>query len=597
MGYTDMNPADGELLADFAEHRSEAAFAALVARHLNLVYSTALRVVGESHGAEDVAQNVFLELARRAKSLPQATMLGGWLYRKTQYVSLSLLRSERQRRKREEIAMQMKDLNSASDSAWRALAPCLEEAMRRLRPQDQDVLLLRYFGGKSLREVGEALGLNDDAAQKRVSRALEKLRHVLARQGVAAPAAIVVAAIAGHAVHGAPASLASNVAALASAGTTAAGPAAVALKILETIAMTKMKLGLVAAIGLVAITTYTIIDHARPSAAPAVVAPLATDAVAAAEAPANPPAQMAAAAPRPGPATEPPANANPLKLTSEQIEKFLEQNQRSADSLLAAYLASTNAAYLKEAAEKYPTEPKVIFKIVTEKVFPAEQRQWLERFKVAAPDNSLPFYLSAADFFKTDQAESALQDLMQAHAKSSFNDFSREYIQDLEEIYRSSDVPVLLAQTGGMSAVGLNHLGPMKELCQQVLDYRQRYAAAGDTASSELLTETGLKLGSELSSGYGGMTLINQLVGIAIEKRFLGQLAPETVLSSTGKTVKERTDELVLLKQEIQSMAPAAMKLLISGFSGNQDLVNNYFSRLKMSGEYAAMKWVQPKLP
>src|SRR6266850_985816 len=201
---------DLQLLRDYAEQRSDRAFTDLVTRHINFVYSTALRVVHETHLAEDVTQLVFIKLARKARSLRHGTVLTGWLYRTTHFVSQTVLRSDWRRRKREYVAMQFTETNRDSESVWKEVAPLLEQAMTQLRQADQDALLLRFFSGKSLREIGEALGVSDDTAQKRINRALEKMRAYFVNHGVVASADAIAPAISAHAIQAAPVGLASN---------------------------------------------------------------------------------------------------------------------------------------------------------------------------------------------------------------------------------------------------------------------------------------------------------------------------------------------------------------------------------------------------
>lgn len=201
---------DLQLLREYAERRSERAFTEVVNRHMDFVYSTALRVVNESQLAEDITQTVFIRLAHKAGSLRDGTILTGWLYRATQFVAQNALRSDWRRRKRESQAMQFSELERDRESVWKEVAPFLEQAVAQLRQADQDAVLLRFFAGKSLREVGEALGISDDTAQKRVNRALERMREYFARRGIALSVAVIASAIAAHAVQAAPAGLAST---------------------------------------------------------------------------------------------------------------------------------------------------------------------------------------------------------------------------------------------------------------------------------------------------------------------------------------------------------------------------------------------------
>src|SRR5438552_11713093 len=166
---------DAGLLWEYASSKSEAAFSALVTRHVPLVFSAALRQVQNQALAEDVTQVVFVILARKAAQLPEKTVLAGWLYRTTRHVAAKALRSEQRRRKREQESLQMQ--SNEPEAAWEQLAPFLDEAMSQLGEVDRGAVLLRYFQNKSLREVGRAFGMSEDTAQKRDSRAIDRLRR------------------------------------------------------------------------------------------------------------------------------------------------------------------------------------------------------------------------------------------------------------------------------------------------------------------------------------------------------------------------------------------------------------------------------------
>lgn len=202
---------DAQLLRTYAANGSEAAFGELVRRHADLVYSAALRQVGDPETARDMTQSVFTDLARKAGSLPADVVLIGWLYRGTRYAALNELRSERRRHQRERLAMEL--LQPANEPAveWGHIRPAIDEAMASLNDQDRDVVLLRYFKNQSLATVGAALGISEDAAQKRVTRALDKLRDVLATHGIKSAVGGVTAAITANAVQAAPAGLAGTV--------------------------------------------------------------------------------------------------------------------------------------------------------------------------------------------------------------------------------------------------------------------------------------------------------------------------------------------------------------------------------------------------
>src|SRR6185437_12781573 len=188
------------------------AFTALVERHLNLVYSAAMRQVRSPHLAEEISQSVFTQLARHAAALKPGTILPAWLHQVTHHAAIDVIRSEGRRQAREQIACEMSRLMDENTIDWTQIEPLLDEAVQGLDEEDRAAIIMRFFENKSLREVGEALGTSDDAAQKRVSRALERLREHFERHKIAAAAAGLAAVMSAHAVQAAPLGLSSTVA-------------------------------------------------------------------------------------------------------------------------------------------------------------------------------------------------------------------------------------------------------------------------------------------------------------------------------------------------------------------------------------------------
>jgi len=207
-----MNATDLELLGRFAHEQSQEAFTELVNRHLNLVYSAALRQVRSRQLAEEISQSVFINLARNAASLKSDTILTAWLYQVTRRAAIDVVRREARRQAREQIAFEMGDMNDTA-ADWVQIEPLLDEAMDSLDPSDRTALLLRYFENKSLREVGAAMGASEDAAQKRVTRAVERLREHLVKQQVTIGAGALAALVSVNAVQAAPTGLAATVSA------------------------------------------------------------------------------------------------------------------------------------------------------------------------------------------------------------------------------------------------------------------------------------------------------------------------------------------------------------------------------------------------
>jgi len=214
---------DWELLQEYAKHRSEPAFAELVQRHLNWVYSSALRQVSDPHLAKDVTQSVFILLARKAGQLRSGTILSGWLFRTTRFVASRALRGEYRRKAREQTASAMISTTNSLDNQipWEQLRPHLDQSVAALSKSDRAAILLRFYEKKTLREVGEQLGISEDAAKKRVTRAVEKMRGSLTRRGVVLGGAGLVAVLAEQTVQAAPANLAVGVVKAATASVSA----------------------------------------------------------------------------------------------------------------------------------------------------------------------------------------------------------------------------------------------------------------------------------------------------------------------------------------------------------------------------------------
>jgi uncharacterized protein (TIGR03435 family) len=252
---------DTALLRKYVERNSEEAFAALVTRHVNKVYSVALRHTGNPHSAEEITQAVFVILAKKSRHLGKRVILSGWLYQTARLAAVTFIRGGIRRARREQEAYMQTVLNEPEPEVWRQIAPLLDAAMAGLNETDRHAVVLRFFDGKSLREVGAALGANEEAAKKRVSRALEKLRTFFARRGVSSTTAIIAGAISANSVQAAPVALAKTVTAVALAkGAAASGSTLTLIKgALKIMAWTKAKTAIVgSAVVLLAAGTTTI---------------------------------------------------------------------------------------------------------------------------------------------------------------------------------------------------------------------------------------------------------------------------------------------------------------------------------------------------
>ncbi len=257
---------DMALVRQYAASRSEPAFAALVQRHIHQVHSAAMRQANNAHLAEEITQVVFIILARKAKSLGPNTILSAWLYRTTHFAAKDALRAERRRQVREQEAYMQSTMDKSQENAWAQLAPLLDNAMNQLGETDRAVLVLKFFQNKSAREIADALRIKEDAAQKRIARAVEKLRAYFLKRGLNSSPAAIAGAISAHSIQAAPAALIKTTTVVALANGAAASTSTLTLTkgALKVMAWTNAKTAIVAAaagILLVAGTATVVVDH------------------------------------------------------------------------------------------------------------------------------------------------------------------------------------------------------------------------------------------------------------------------------------------------------------------------------------------------
>jgi RNA polymerase sigma factor (sigma-70 family) len=234
---------DWRLLDEYAFRNSDEAFRTLAERHGGMVYHSALRQLRDPHKAEEITQAVFIALARKAGSISRKTVLSGWLLRATRLAVLNHLRQENRRRRHEQEAatMEINTTETAAESIWKQISPHLDDALNRLSQADREAIVIRFFENKSHKEVGALLGMSEETARRRVSRAVEKLRSGFASRGIVMSAVALAAAFGTHAAQAAPAGLALSLAALAKGAAGTSSSAAAAKGILKLMAWAKLK--------------------------------------------------------------------------------------------------------------------------------------------------------------------------------------------------------------------------------------------------------------------------------------------------------------------------------------------------------------------
>ena len=237
---------DIELLRKYALHNSEAAFATLVSRHINLVYSTALRAVRNHHQAEEITQAVFVILTRKAQSFGSKIILSGWLFRTARLTAANYSRSEMRRIRREQEAYMQSNSADHSPDTWQQIAPVLNDVIADLGEKDRNAIVLKFLEGKAYKEVATILGATEEAAQMRVSRALEKLRKSFAKRGVTLTASALGAIMTAQGTQAAPTGLATSVTTASAQGTALASSTSnLITNTLKIMAWTKIKTTLV----------------------------------------------------------------------------------------------------------------------------------------------------------------------------------------------------------------------------------------------------------------------------------------------------------------------------------------------------------------
>jgi RNA polymerase sigma factor (sigma-70 family) len=267
--------ADRDLLLQYAHGHSNEAFAALLARHVNMVYSVALRKTGNPQAAEEITQTVFILLTKKARELREKSVLSGWLYQTARLTAANFLRTERRRARREQEAYLQSLANESEPEVWTQILPLLEDAMARLGEKDRDAIVLRFFEGKSFQEIARAAGASENAAKKRVHYALEKLRRYFAQHGVVSSTSTLAGAIAANCVQAAPEGVVNAAMAVALAKGAAASASVTALvkATLKSLLWAKVKsaaklgAGLLAVIGAATVSVMNT-DALSPAPAP-----------------------------------------------------------------------------------------------------------------------------------------------------------------------------------------------------------------------------------------------------------------------------------------------------------------------------------------
>ena len=285
------------------------------------------------------------------------------------------------------------------------------------------------------------------------------------------------------------------------------------------------------------------------------------------------------------------ANGETPRVSREQLEPYLARNRRSVEALLGAFRASGDDALLAEAKEKFPGDPRLQFAAAFKSDALEERLQWLEKFKQSDPDNALANYLLAAEHSKAGRNDQALLEITAAASKREFDNYLPDFIQNAEEAY----------QTGGYSAAeakaiaGVTALLPeqakLKQVGVDLVELAKRYQQAGDETSAQAVLQMGLELAHRLD-GSPQITLIQEFVGMAIERLALDAMDPNAAYGGAGQTVKDQIEALAARRKTCRELSAQSDRILLS--MSDED-VAHYYDRIRLYGAVPAMRWVVNK--
>jgi hypothetical protein len=294
-----------------------------------------------------------------------------------------------------------------------------------------------------------------------------------------------------------------------------------------------------------------------------------------------------------------------LKLSLEQVESYLRSNQRSAESLLAAFRVTADPRFLREAVDRYPQDPQVNFvaalaALNNTESSPEQNRQRLEAFKASAPDNALANYLAALEYLRAGQTDQAVEELMAASGKAKVQDYSAAFTQSLEEAYRAAGYSEAEAKAAAGLQWSQTLFVQLRSLLHSLADLASAYRQAGDEGSAQAALRIGAILGQQVADQSPQPFLISDMVGRAIEMAALAGMGdgrpgldPASPYDNAGRTVKDRLDQLqqrAAAQKILKTQAPDLLPAL-----SEQDLIS-FFDRKKIFGETEALQWALNKL-
>lgn len=275
------------------------------------------------------------------------------------------------------------------------------------------------------------------------------------------------------------------------------------------------------------------------------------------------------------------------------FDRFLENNQYSAESLITAYATSRDTNYLHQAAVNYPEDPMVQFRVILSDLYPDEKQDWIEALKRSTPDNALANYLSAVQHREQGDFQTALQEVREGNEKSEFLDYHLESAQITEEFFQENGYTSQEAKAKALFSIEFPHLSPIRELSREMANEVTTLRQQGNDSEAELLAMTGISMAQQMILDDGNWSLVNQLVGLSIEESFLGSLDENSQYFGLPMTAGEMNGEIQAKKDELGFLSDKFNTLLQLG---DEQLTDNYLDRIKLFGEYEALKWLDRQI-
>ena len=577
--------SDLQHLQRYAATGDAHAFRELVRTHGPMVHATALRVTRNEDSAHDVAQEAFLELARKAGSITQS--VAAWLHRVAWNRACDVVRRESSRRQAEEAMAET--WHTDREATWAEIEPHVDQTLNELPNDLREVLVLYFLEGRTQTEIARHLDRNQATVSRAIDRGITAMQEALKARGLICGTGLATL-VSAQSVHAMPATVTASLgklsfsgvglpaAAIASSSTlfnTTIITMTTTTKLLLAVAAVSIPLGLW--LGQSQVTRPIPNTSALPTKVKSPAVPT----------PKVPPLPQAKTTPTTAPGiVEGPLsqlfkeNGKLLKLSPAQLTAYLSKNKRSAESLLAATRLTGDIAFLREAAQRYPNDPAVQTEVALRSEGAAERRRAIDAMKVLDPHNALGDHLSALDHFRNGRMEEAYNDLIAAAGKTQFDDHALQAHQSAEEAYLAAGFSPLQAKAAAMRGLQRLQIEPMSDLSIQLANLQQGYTALNDDASAESVRQMGEALGHQMQGG--ARCLIDELAGLGVETKFL----PSSDSGARLSDIQQRVNA-------IGNLSRFQWQALTKG-ADNAELTL-YLDRVKLYGEAAAVEWLMQR--